>query len=134
MRNRHSRQRRLHDLSYRYHRLRFRASLPVPLLVSSISQNGPIRFFYFQILTGEDWNVVMYIGIQAYGGIADVGMIACVYFIILFICGNCILCQRDNESATNGCYIYIVLAISSTPSDSINFNRSLTKIVTQISY
>ena len=23
----------------------------------------------FQILTGEDWNVVMYDGIQAYGGV-----------------------------------------------------------------
>ncbi|XP_063603709.1 muscle calcium channel subunit alpha-1-like isoform X7 [Penaeus indicus] len=45
----------------------------------------------FQILTGEDWNVVMYDGIRAYGGVATAGIIACFYFIILFICGNYIL-------------------------------------------
>ncbi|XP_018365717.1 PREDICTED: voltage-dependent calcium channel type D subunit alpha-1-like isoform X2 [Trachymyrmex cornetzi] len=45
----------------------------------------------FQILTGEDWNAVMYIGILAYGGVASFGVLACVYFIILFICGNYIL-------------------------------------------
>jgi len=27
----------------------------------------------FQILTGEDWNVVMYDGIQAYGGVKVYG-------------------------------------------------------------
>uniref|UniRef100_A0A8C4YGC5 Voltage-dependent L-type calcium channel subunit alpha n=1 Tax=Gopherus evgoodei TaxID=1825980 RepID=A0A8C4YGC5_9SAUR len=45
----------------------------------------------FQILTGEDWNVVMYDGIMAYGGPYFPGMLVCVYFIILFICGNYIL-------------------------------------------
>ncbi|XP_075591517.1 ca[2+]-channel protein alpha[[1]] subunit D isoform X11 [Dermatophagoides farinae] len=45
----------------------------------------------FQILTGEDWNVVMYDGIKAYGGVSKPGILACVYFIILFICGNYIL-------------------------------------------
>uniref|UniRef100_A0A452DLC8 Voltage-dependent L-type calcium channel subunit alpha n=1 Tax=Capra hircus TaxID=9925 RepID=A0A452DLC8_CAPHI len=45
----------------------------------------------FQILTGEDWNVVMYDGIMAYGGPFFPGMLVCVYFIILFICGNYIL-------------------------------------------
>uniref|UniRef100_A0A8C1U8K0 Voltage-dependent L-type calcium channel subunit alpha n=1 Tax=Cyprinus carpio TaxID=7962 RepID=A0A8C1U8K0_CYPCA len=45
----------------------------------------------FQILTGEDWNVVMYDGIMAYGGPVFPGMIVCLYFVILFICGNCIL-------------------------------------------
>ncbi|XP_055714619.1 muscle calcium channel subunit alpha-1-like [Phlebotomus papatasi] len=45
----------------------------------------------FQILTGEDWNTVMYDGIQAYGGVASIGIMACIYFIILFICGNYIL-------------------------------------------
>ncbi|CAG0896176.1 unnamed protein product [Darwinula stevensoni] len=45
----------------------------------------------FQILTGEDWNAVMYQGIQAYGGVANIGVLACFYFIILFICGNYIL-------------------------------------------
>ncbi|XP_025311975.3 voltage-dependent L-type calcium channel subunit alpha-1D isoform X13 [Canis lupus baileyi] len=45
----------------------------------------------FQILTGEDWNAVMYDGIMAYGGPSSSGMIVCIYFIILFICGNYIL-------------------------------------------
>uniref|UniRef100_A0AAR2KUG2 Voltage-dependent L-type calcium channel subunit alpha n=1 Tax=Pygocentrus nattereri TaxID=42514 RepID=A0AAR2KUG2_PYGNA len=45
----------------------------------------------FQILTGEDWNMVMYDGIMAYGGPVFPGMIVCLYFVILFICGNCIL-------------------------------------------
>uniref|UniRef100_F7FW49 Voltage-dependent L-type calcium channel subunit alpha n=1 Tax=Ornithorhynchus anatinus TaxID=9258 RepID=F7FW49_ORNAN len=45
----------------------------------------------FQILTGEDWNSVMYDGIMAYGGPFFPGMLVCVYFIILFICGNYIL-------------------------------------------
>ncbi|NXK15276.1 CAC1F protein, partial [Herpetotheres cachinnans] len=45
----------------------------------------------FQILTGEDWNAVMYDGIMAYGGPVFPGMLVCVYFIILFICGNYIL-------------------------------------------
>lgn len=33
----------------------------------------------------------MYDGIMAYGGPSSSGMIVCIYFIILFICGNCIL-------------------------------------------
>lgn len=44
-----------------------------------------------QILTGEDWNAVMYDGIEAYGGVKSFGILACIYFIILFICGNYIL-------------------------------------------
>ncbi|KAG5899700.1 hypothetical protein JTB14_030094 [Gonioctena quinquepunctata] len=45
----------------------------------------------FQILTGEDWNAVMYEGIAAYGGVESIGVLSCIYFIILFICGNYIL-------------------------------------------
>lgn len=45
----------------------------------------------FQILTGEDWNEVMYIGINAYGGVDTMGIWACIFFIVLFICGNYIL-------------------------------------------
>merc|ERR1719275_110167 len=45
----------------------------------------------FQILTGEDRNVVMYDGIEAYGGIKGMGAIAALYFIILFVAGNFIL-------------------------------------------
>lgn len=33
----------------------------------------------------------MYDGIRAFGGVHSKGIIACVYFIILFICGNYIL-------------------------------------------
>lgn len=33
----------------------------------------------------------MYDGIRAYGGVASPGVVACIYFIILFICGNYIL-------------------------------------------
>ena len=48
-------------------------------------------FFLYQILTGEDWNEVMYNGIESMGGIRDLGFVACIYFIVLFICGNYIL-------------------------------------------
>ena len=44
-----------------------------------------------QILTGEDWNVVMYDGIQAFGGVNSIGIVSSLYFIILFVCGNYIL-------------------------------------------
>uniref|UniRef100_A0A4W3H913 Voltage-dependent L-type calcium channel subunit alpha-1S-like n=1 Tax=Callorhinchus milii TaxID=7868 RepID=A0A4W3H913_CALMI len=42
----------------------------------------------FQILTGEDWNSVMNNGIMAYGGTSFPGVLVCIYFIILFVCGN----------------------------------------------
>ncbi|KAK2526413.1 hypothetical protein Q9233_008183 [Columba guinea] len=45
----------------------------------------------FQILTGEDWNSIMYDGIMAFGGPSFPGMLVCIYFIILFVCGNYIL-------------------------------------------
>ncbi|XP_060930107.1 voltage-dependent L-type calcium channel subunit alpha-1D [Limanda limanda] len=45
----------------------------------------------FQILTGEDWNAVMYDGIMAYGGPIFPNMVVCMYFVILFVCGNYIL-------------------------------------------
>ncbi|XP_023319162.1 voltage-dependent calcium channel type A subunit alpha-1 isoform X5 [Trichogramma pretiosum] len=41
----------------------------------------------FQILTGEDWNEVMYQGIQSQGGHKK-GMIYCLYFIVLVLFGN----------------------------------------------
>lgn len=44
------------------------------------------------MLTGEDWNSVMYTGIKAHGGVNTVaGALLSFYFIILFICGNYIL-------------------------------------------
>ncbi|XP_072419603.1 voltage-dependent L-type calcium channel subunit alpha-1S-like isoform X3 [Chiloscyllium punctatum] len=45
----------------------------------------------FQILTGEDWNSIMNDGIMAYGGPSFPGVLVCIYFIILFVCGNYIL-------------------------------------------
>ncbi|CAG7729654.1 unnamed protein product [Allacma fusca] len=45
----------------------------------------------FQILTGEDWNEVMYSGILAFGGVNSIGIVASIYFLILFISGNYIL-------------------------------------------
>ncbi|XP_038637781.1 calcium channel, voltage-dependent, N type, alpha 1B subunit, a isoform X4 [Scyliorhinus canicula] len=41
----------------------------------------------FQILTGEDWNAVMYFGIESQGGVKK-GMFSSVYFIILTLFGN----------------------------------------------
>uniref|UniRef100_A0A670IVF0 Voltage-dependent P/Q-type calcium channel subunit alpha-1A n=1 Tax=Podarcis muralis TaxID=64176 RepID=A0A670IVF0_PODMU len=41
----------------------------------------------FQILTGEDWNEVMYDGIRSHGGV-DTGMMFSVYFIVLTLFGN----------------------------------------------
>jgi hypothetical protein len=45
----------------------------------------------FQILTCEDWNEVMYVGIQAYGGIGGPGALASLYFIVVVLFGNYIL-------------------------------------------
>nr|XP_015839353.1 PREDICTED: uncharacterized protein LOC661666 isoform X2 [Tribolium castaneum] len=42
----------------------------------------------FQILTGEDWNEVMYLGIEALGGHNNGGMIYSLYFIVLMLFGN----------------------------------------------
>uniref|UniRef100_A0A1I7XSC2 Ca_chan_IQ domain-containing protein n=1 Tax=Heterorhabditis bacteriophora TaxID=37862 RepID=A0A1I7XSC2_HETBA len=44
-----------------------------------------------QILTGEDWNTVMYNGIESFGGVGTLGVIVSIYYIVLFICGNYIL-------------------------------------------
>ncbi|XP_028033528.1 voltage-dependent calcium channel type A subunit alpha-1 isoform X3 [Bombyx mandarina] len=41
----------------------------------------------FQILTGEDWNEVMYHGIQSQGGIQK-GMLYSLYFVVLVLFGN----------------------------------------------
>ena len=46
----------------------------------------------FQILTGENWNEVMYNGMKAYGGYSKLsGIGISVFFIFLFIIGNYIL-------------------------------------------
>uniref|UniRef100_A0A4X2MAQ2 Voltage-dependent P/Q-type calcium channel subunit alpha n=1 Tax=Vombatus ursinus TaxID=29139 RepID=A0A4X2MAQ2_VOMUR len=41
----------------------------------------------FQILTGEDWNEVMYDGIKSQGGVKG-GMVFSIYFIVLTLFGN----------------------------------------------
>ena len=41
----------------------------------------------FQVLTGEDWNEVMYDGIVSQGGISH-GMVYSLYFIVLTLFGN----------------------------------------------
>uniref|UniRef100_A0A671G4D9 Voltage-dependent N-type calcium channel subunit alpha-1B n=1 Tax=Rhinolophus ferrumequinum TaxID=59479 RepID=A0A671G4D9_RHIFE len=41
----------------------------------------------FQILTGEDWNAVMYHGIESQGGVRK-GMFSSFYFIVLTLFGN----------------------------------------------
>uniref|UniRef100_A0A1A8BNC2 Calcium channel, voltage-dependent, P/Q type, alpha 1A subunit, a n=1 Tax=Nothobranchius kadleci TaxID=1051664 RepID=A0A1A8BNC2_NOTKA len=57
----------------------------------------------FQILTGEDWNMVMYDGIQSQGGV-NKGMAFSVFFIVLTLFGNYTL--------LNMC-ILLVIAMSS---------------------
>ncbi|XP_058266095.1 voltage-dependent P/Q-type calcium channel subunit alpha-1A isoform X7 [Hemibagrus wyckioides] len=41
----------------------------------------------FQILTGEDWNMVMYDGIESQGGV-NKGMVFSIFFIVLTLFGN----------------------------------------------
>ncbi|XP_052403727.1 voltage-dependent P/Q-type calcium channel subunit alpha-1A isoform X7 [Carassius gibelio] len=41
----------------------------------------------FQVLTGEDWNMVMYDGIESQGGVRK-GMVFSVFFIVLTLFGN----------------------------------------------
>ncbi|KJH46255.1 transporter, cation channel family protein [Dictyocaulus viviparus] len=36
----------------------------------------------FQILTGEDWNTVMYNGIESFGGVGTLGVIVSIYYIL----------------------------------------------------
>jgi len=42
----------------------------------------------FQILTGEDWNMVMYDGVRASGGVEEGGLLFALYFIVLVLFGN----------------------------------------------
>ncbi|XP_055884029.1 muscle calcium channel subunit alpha-1-like isoform X4 [Biomphalaria glabrata] len=51
----------------------------------------PALLTVFQILTGEDWNVVMYNGIRSYGGTSSPEVMVCLYFVVLYIVGNYIL-------------------------------------------
>uniref|UniRef100_A0A3B3RLK8 Voltage-dependent P/Q-type calcium channel subunit alpha-1A n=1 Tax=Paramormyrops kingsleyae TaxID=1676925 RepID=A0A3B3RLK8_9TELE len=51
----------------------------------------------FQILTGEDWNMVMYDGIESQGGV-NKGMVFSIFFIVLTLFGNCILLSVARSS------------------------------------
>ncbi|KAL7844089.1 hypothetical protein SRHO_G00226280 [Serrasalmus rhombeus] len=51
----------------------------------------------FQILTGEDWNAVMYHGIESQGGVRR-GMFYSIYFIVLTLFGNCILRRMKKKT------------------------------------
>ncbi|KAI4797714.1 hypothetical protein KUCAC02_024909, partial [Chaenocephalus aceratus] len=42
----------------------------------------------FQVLTGEDWNMVMYDGIKSQGGVHNKGMVFSIFFIVLTLFGN----------------------------------------------
>ena len=41
-----------------------------------------------QILTGEDWNQVMYTAINSKGGREGGGMVYALYFVLLTLCGD----------------------------------------------
>ena len=49
------------------------------------------NYLFIKILTGEDWNEVMYSGIIAYGGVNSPGVTVLIYFLVIFIIGNYIL-------------------------------------------
>jgi len=56
-----------------------------------------VAFSCHQILTGEDWNAVMYDGIRAWGGIGEAASaLAIMYFIFLVVVGNCILWTHNH--------------------------------------
>ena len=62
-----------------------------------------VAFSCHQILTGEDWNAVMYDGIRAWGGIGEAASaLAIMYFIFLVVVGNCIL-WTNNHFVQNIC-------------------------------
>lgn len=82
------------------------SSCPAPLTVSALSSlcvtPSSLSNFSVQILTGEDWNAVMYHGIESQGGVHS-GMFSSIYFIVLTLFGNCILacCLALVHSATH---------------------------------
>ena len=56
-----------------------------------------LYFIFVQIMTGENWNTVMYQGIIAFDGPRSIkGMLVSLYFVALVIIGNCILFTADN--------------------------------------
>ena len=54
--------------------------------------NDVIWWLFFQVLTEEDWNNVMYTAIVSQGGRRDGGLMYSIYFVMLTLCGNyCLL-------------------------------------------
>ncbi|CDW53368.1 Voltage dependent L type calcium channel subunit [Trichuris trichiura] len=70
---------------------RFKYDSHQPMPRSNFDTFAQSLLTVFQILTGEDWNSVMYIGIDSFGGATSPGIVVCLYFIVLFICGNYVL-------------------------------------------
>eukprot|EP00045_Choanoeca_perplexa_P018233 m.282974 g.282974 ORF g.282974 m.282974 type:complete len:1665 (+) comp17755_c0_seq4:1769-6763(+) len=52
---------------------------------------GSAMIAIFIVLTGEDWNSVMYQGIESWGGINDNGWISVVFFCLVVIVGSFVL-------------------------------------------
>uniref|UniRef100_A0A3B1K9Y5 Voltage-dependent L-type calcium channel subunit alpha n=1 Tax=Astyanax mexicanus TaxID=7994 RepID=A0A3B1K9Y5_ASTMX len=46
---------------------------------------------FIQVITGEEWDTIMYNGIMAHGGPQSPGILVSIYFIILYVVGNFIL-------------------------------------------
>lgn len=63
-----------------------------------------------KILTGEDWNMVMYDGIKSQGGV-NKGMAFSVFFIVLTLFGNCILSHKPPHTQNH----HLPLSDSGTP-------------------
>ena len=51
-------------------------------------QQPSFNLSFFQILTGEDWNQVMYTAINSKGGRQNGGMVYSCYFVMLTLCGD----------------------------------------------
>uniref|UniRef100_A0A8B9LEB3 Calcium channel, voltage-dependent, L type, alpha 1S subunit, b n=1 Tax=Astyanax mexicanus TaxID=7994 RepID=A0A8B9LEB3_ASTMX len=47
--------------------------------------------FFLIVITGEEWDTIMYNGIMAHGGPQSPGILVSIYFIILYVVGNFIL-------------------------------------------
>ena len=56
--------------------------------VAGISSVHKVCALLLQILTGEDWNQVMYTAINSKGGRENGGMVYCFYFVMLTLCGD----------------------------------------------
>ena len=54
----------------------------------TINQILSIVMFVLQILTGEDWNQVMYYAINSGGGPREGGLVYALYFVMLTLCGD----------------------------------------------